>query len=277
MLYNKRNNSALQNVIDQYLPAAQAAGCFTQLKGLSGGSLHFTVGTQEYVARHQLQLPMPGVSLKRQHRALKHITQGIGPRPVCLAKGWLIVEWLDGEVKSELPSLQTLTSLLYDLHHHPCFGWRISLLPLLEYYWQSAAAERRSLTWLKQLKKMSRQGEPKPLRLAPLHMDVHAGNLVHQPEGLKLIDWEYAGDGDVALELAAIVAANNIEREPLISAYAQLSHIPVAVLSQQVRRWQPWVIMLMASWYECRWRQTQDKQFLTLADEAWCLLRATNP
>ena len=276
MLYNKPNNSTLQSVIKKYLPAAQAAGCFSQLEGLSGGSLHFNLGTNEYVARHQLTAPMPGVSLARQYRALKRIPYGIGSIPVCLAQGWLIVEWLSGEVKSELPSLQTLTSLLYDLHHRPCFGWRISLLPLLDFYWQNALPARRSLQWLRLLKKLKQQGEPKPLRLAPLHMDVHAGNLVHQPEGIKLIDWEYAGDGDVALELAAIVAANNIESQPLIRAYAQLSHLSIATLSQQVERWRPWVTLLMASWYECRWRQTQDRTFITLADEAWSQLRDKN-
>lgn len=272
MLYNKLNNSTLQRVIEKYLPAAQAAGCFSHLQGLSGGSLHFNLGTEEYVARHQLTAPMPGVSLSRQHRALRRLPPGIGPRPVCLAEGWLIVEWLNGEVKSELPSLQMLTSLLYDLHRQHCFGWRISLLQLLEHYWQNAASERRSLLWLRLLKKMKRQGEPKPLRLAPLHMDVHAGNLVNQSDGIKLIDWEYAGDGDVALELAAVALANNIDCERLVHAYAKLSHIPLQVLVQQVARWQPWVIMLMASWYECRWSQTQDKTFLTLADEAWSLL-----
>lgn len=272
MLYNKLNNSTLQRLIEKYLPAAQAAGCFSHLQGLSGGSLHFNLGTEEYVARHQLTAPMPGVSLSRQHRALRRLPPGIGPRPVCLAEGWLIVEWLNGEVKSELPSLQMLTSLLYDLHRQHCFGWRISLLQLLEHYWQNAASERRSLLWLRLLKKMKRQGEPKPLRLAPLHMDVHAGNLVNQSDGIKLIDWEYAGDGDVALELAAVALANNIDCERLVHAYAKLSHIPLQVLVQQVARWQPWVIMLMASWYECRWSQTQDKTFLTLADEAWSLL-----
>lgn len=272
MLYNKLNNSTLQRVIEKYLPAAQAAGCFSHLQGLSGGSLHFNLGREEYVARHQLAAPMPGVSLSRQHRALRRLPPGIGPRPVCLAEGWLIVEWLNGEVKSELPSLQTLTSLLYDLHRQHCFGWRISLLQLLEHYWQNAASERRSLLWLRLLKKMKRQGEPKPLRLAPLHMDVHVGNLVNQSDGIKLIDWEYAGDGDVALELAAVALANNFDSGRLVHAYAQLSHIPLQVLVQQVARWQPWVIMLMASWYECRWSQTQDKTFLTLADEAWSLL-----
>ena len=274
MLFNKPNNSTLQSVIEKYLPAAQAAGCFSPLEGLSGGSLHFTIGTREYVARQQLETPMPGVSLARQYRALTRISHEIGSRPVCLANGWLIVEWLAGEVKSELPSLHLLNSLLYDLHHQPCFGWRINLLPLLEHYWQMAGPERRSLAWLRWLKKMNKQGEPKPLRLAALHMDIHAGNLVHQAQSIKLIDWEYAGDGDVALELAAIIAANNIDGESLVRAYAQLNHIQVDKLRRQVSRWQPWVILLMASWYECRWQQTQDRTFITLADEAWCRLRA---
>ncbi|GDX06734.1 hypothetical protein BSPA111_29470 [Buttiauxella sp. A111] len=120
---------------------------------------------------------------------------------------------------------------------------------------------------------MKKQGEPKPLRLAALHMDIHAGNLVYQEQSIQLIDWEYAGDGDVALELAAIVTGNNIDSESLIRTYAQMSHIQVDELSRQVRRWRPWVILLMASWYECRWQQTQDRTFLTLADEAWCRLQ----
>ncbi|MFP2514052.1 thiamine kinase [Buttiauxella agrestis] len=276
MRYNRPNNPTLQSVIAQYLPAAQAAGCFSALEGLSGGSVHFNAGGREYVARHQLASPQPGVSLSRHFRALNRMPQRIAPRPVCLADGWLIVEWQTGEVKSQLPSLQSLSALLYDLHQQNCFGWRISLLPLLEHYWLMAAPERKRVSWLRLLKKMKRQGEPKPLRLAPLHMDVHAGNLVLQPQGLKLIDWEYAGDGDVALELAATMAANNICDDSLIRAYAQWSHIPLETLTRQAARWRPWVMILMASWYECRWRQTQDRTFITLADEAWSQLREKN-
>ena len=27
--------------------------------------------------------------------------------------------------------------------------------------------------------------------------------------------------------------------------------------------------MLMAGWFECRWQQSGDKQFISLADEIW--------
>lgn len=275
MRYSKPNNASLQSVIARHLPAAQAAGCFSALEGLSGGSLHFIAGEREFVARQQLADAMPGVSLPRQYRALKRLRSGIGPKPVCLADGWLIVEWLAGEVKTQPLAQNALAELLHGLHRQPLFGWRISLLPVLEFYWQHACPARRSLPWLRLLKSKQKQGEPKPLRLSPLHMDVHAGNLVHQHSALRLIDWEYAGDGDIALELAATVAANNIDGKELLGRYASLSNIRLETLRGQVNRWRPWVIMLMASWYECRWRQTQDRTFLTLADEAWSLLRAT--
>lgn len=260
----------------KHTPAAQAAGCFSTLEGLSGGSVHFKVANTDYVARQRLDDAMPGVSLSRQYRALKRIPHDVGPQPVCCAGGWLVVEWLPGEVKPQIDSLPALCALLHRLHGQPCFGWRISLLLLLEYYWLQASPSRRTPLWLKSLRRMRKRGEPKPLRLAPLHMDVHAGNLIRQPHGLKLIDWEYAGDGDIALELAATLVANDLNGDALLDAYAGLSGIDPAALRRQVKRWRPWVIMLMASWYECRWRQTRDNTFLTLADRAWGLLRAKN-
>lgn len=65
------------------------------------------------------------------------------------------------------------------------------------------------------------RGEPLPLRLAPLHMDVHAGNPVHSRDGLRLIDWEYAGDGDIAMELAAVWTGSEHQRRELVAEYAR--------------------------------------------------------
>ena len=100
-------------------------------------------------------------------------------------------------------------------------------------------------------------------------MDVHAGNIVHTPAGIRLIDWEYAGDGDVALELAAVWTESEAARQMLIRDYARVAHIDPDALRRQVRRWRPWVIMLMAGWFEMRYRQSRDKQFIALADDAW--------
>jgi thiamine kinase len=112
----------------------------------------------------------------------------------------MAVEYLAGEIKSGLP----------DTPRSPpcciiCTANRVwagaSRFTLLEQYWQQASPARR--TRLAQLKRLRKAGEPQPLRLAPLHMDVHAATSSTR-RGRRLIDWEYAGDGDVALELAAV-------------------------------------------------------------------------
>ncbi len=177
---------------------------------------------------------------------------------------------LRGEVKSELPASPQLSGLLYDLHQQPRFGWRVSLTPLLAQYWQRCDPARRKPRWLRWHQRLRRQGEPRPLRLAPLHMDVHAGNIIHNESGLRLIDWEYAGDGDIALELAAVWITPG-EHSGLVEAYARRAAIDAQLLWRQVVLWRPWVLLLMAGWYEMRWRQSGDPQF-SLADETWCQL-----
>ncbi len=99
-------------------------------------------------------------------------------------------------------------------------------------------------------------------------MDVHPGNLVWQSNRLMLIDWEYAGDGDVALELAC-VWLNDETRQALITDYAHRAAINETQLRRQVARWMPWSGLLMAGWYERRYQETGDRTFITLADEAW--------
>ncbi len=43
---------------------------------------------------------------------------------------------------------------------------------------------------------------------------------MHSASGLKLIDWEYAGDGDIALELAAVWVENTEQHRQLVNDYA---------------------------------------------------------
>ena len=183
----------------------------------------------------------------------------------------MVVEYCSGDVVNALPECPALAGLLYHLHQQPRFGWRIALRPLLERYWQQCSPARRTPQWLRWHKRLLRRGEPRPLRLAPLHMDVHAGNIVHGEAGLRLIDWEYAGDGDVALELAAVWIEPAAHRR-LAAEYARRASIDELQLWRQIQRWRPWVQLLMAGWYERRWQQTGDRQFIALADEVWCQL-----
>ncbi len=156
-------------------------------------------------------------------------------------------------------------------YRHP--AWRIALSPLLAQYWSCCDPARRTPFWLRRLKQLQKNGEPRPLRLAPLHMDVHGDNIVLTSAGLRLIDWEYAGDGDIALELAAVWVEDERQHRQLANAYAACARIDARQLWRQIRLWHPWVIMLKAGWFEYRWRQTGEQQFIRLADETWRQLR----
>lgn len=272
MPYSKPSKAALRSLLSRHFPAASAAAIFSSPGGLSGSAWRVNAGGRDLIARVSPPGAQNGVTLSRLYRALKRMPDTLAPRAHFLDSGWLVTDYLPGEVKPALAPVPQLASLLYHLHHQRRFGWRLHLLPLLEEYWQHSDPARRTVRWLRALKRLRRLGEPRPLRLAPLHMDVHAGNLVHHNGGLRLIDWEYAGDGDVALELAAVWLADN-EREALIHAYAREAAISPVALGHQVARWRPWVGMLMAGWYEQRWQQTGNRQFIALADEAWRQLR----
>ncbi len=64
-------------------------------------------------------------------------------------------------------------------------------------------------------------------------MDVHSGNLVADEKGLHLIDWEYAADGDIALELAALCAAAPEHKDSWLESYAQAAQLSPVQLARQ--------------------------------------------
>lgn len=294
---------ALGRVITQQFPAAKSAGSFFPLSGLTGQTGKVVIGERVLLARHQHPVNIiPGVDRRREYHILRKLSgSGLGPAVYGFADRWLLLGWQPGEVLSPqqfLQQLDALVPLIARLHSHSLSGYRLSLLRLLEQYWLLSHPARRHCGWLRALRRLQQQGEPKPLRLALLHMDIHAGNVISSQQlsgreaavksdetladnasetftgsqTLRLIDWEYASDGDVALELAAIVAGNGLhgqQQAQLTAAYAAAQRLDPALLARQMQRWQPWLKLLMASWYELRWQQTQEETFFTLAAQAW--------
>ncbi|MDR7341964.1 thiamine kinase [Pantoea alhagi] len=267
-------DNALQALIDRHLPAALSAGSFYPLNGLTGLSGKVVCGQQSWLARRIPPQPIPFISRRREWRLLRHLAlSGLAPHALAINQRWLLLQWLPGETLSQTAFLARqpeLIALLTQLHHQPLSGYRLRLLPLLHHYWQQC--RQRNPRWLRRLHQLARQGEPTPLRLGVLHMDVHPGNLLAHPEGLRLIDWEYAADGDIALELAAIIGGNELnaaQRTALLADYAETNRLDLRALQRQVRRWQPWLQLLMASWYQLRWEQSGDPALHQLAITAW--------
>ncbi|MGF6420668.1 thiamine kinase [Lelliottia sp. 489] len=262
------NNVTRETIVSRYFPQYRLVAPQTHA-GFSGASCIIEQGERRLVLRLRHDASGPAFCFRRQYHALRRLPADLVPKPHCFHRDWMAVEYLVGEIKSELPDTQILAGILYYLHRQSRLGWRITLLPLLDAYWQGADPVRRTPFWLATLKRLRQRGEPQPLRLVPLHMDVHAGNIVHTPAGERLIDWEYAGDGDVGLELASIWMPTENARQEFIDVYAKTANIDAHHLKKQVQRWRPWVLMMMAGWFELRFQQSADKQFIALADDVW--------
>ncbi|ORM64626.1 thiamine kinase [Pantoea rodasii] len=264
-------DSQLQQRIQQQWPTAQAAGHFFALPGLSGNSVQVKTELGELLARRAPQQPIPFVDRQREFRILRKMRAAqLGPAPLDWHSPWLLQSWLPGDVLSSAQFNQqreAVLTLIYRFHQQPLTGYRLQLTPLLQRYWQ--LCQQRHWRWQHALQRLTSQGEPRPLRLAPIHMDVHAGNVIATPDGLRLIDWEYAADGDVALELAALCAVDGEHQTDWIAGYSQRSQLNEAILKRHMHRWQPWLQLLMASWYQLRAEQSRDPHLQQLAQASW--------
>ncbi|RLM27077.1 thiamine kinase [Brenneria alni] len=262
----------LTDIISKHFPAAESAGFhFSLISGLSSESWRISAPGFDALARPQSAAGrLAGTDRQREFRLLRQMA-GLGPRPLLWDSGWLIVEWVSGRVAtaaefSDALSDGELARCLAHLHQRPCSGYPLALKPLFARYWQQMDNRRRSPSLLRLHQHFQRQRLPKILAYAPLHLDVHAENLLLTDEKMMLIDWEYAADGDIALEMAFIIRANKLDTEMqlrLLQTYQQQRPgFSVAGLQQHVTQWLPWVDYLVLMWYEIRWQQTKQDRFL---------------
>lgn len=226
------------------------------VSGLTGESWRLQGAGFDVLARGASeQKTQLGVSRRREFRLLRCLHgSGLAPGPRGFSNGWLLVDWLPGEpvdIQGWQHALAagTLAATLATLHQHRLSGYPLDLQARYARYWHSS--------------------DP-ALRQALLHMDVHQGNVLCQADGsLALIDREYAGDRDVALELAALFCGNALPvatQERLLTDYVR--HMPGLEregLRRHIDAWIPWVNYLMLLWYETRWRQSGNRDFIALA------------
>lgn len=264
--------AALRRLMETRLPAVNTAGChFSPVQGLTGESWRIDGAGITLLARqHSAEKRALGVSRRREARVLRRCAPGLGPRVLAQNNQWLILEWLEGDVVTDtefaaLNQRGELAAMAAELHRRPLSGYRLDLRRQFRRYWQQLDRRRLTPDWLRLQRHFLRSASPRPLRLAPLHMDIHPGNLLATGEGLRLIDWEYAADGDVALDIAALFRGNGWsagQQQRFLQYYARQGYHDVARLQAQVHRWLPWVDYLMLLWFEVRWQQSGDAEFL---------------
>uniref|UniRef100_UPI0036D82BE8 thiamine kinase n=1 Tax=Photorhabdus sp. RM322S TaxID=3342825 RepID=UPI0036D82BE8 len=247
------------------------------LSGLTNESYYATDGEYHIVGRRQWQQGKQlGVDRQRENAILRHLSQTkIAPQVIAMDPHWLLLEWLPGHIIeqnefSQPDFLQKLAALLTTLHHQSLFGYPLQLRHQLASYWLQIDKARLTPRWLRLHKQFISSSMPSILKLSPAHMDVHCGNLLNTPQGLKLIDWEYATDTDIGFALATLFCTNHWD-EPQQQAFLHCycsqpsGYRDRTLLTRQIKRWQPWVDYMFLMWFEVRWKQSGDPQFLALA------------
>ncbi|WP_413722433.1 phosphotransferase [Sodalis sp. RH23] len=272
-----RKSSVSLDVLLTQVPAMNVAGRrVAPVHGLTGASWRVSAAGGDLIAREATPSErLLGVDRRREYRLLRRLPAGTpAPKPLAGTAQWLLLEWLAGECltpagwQAAVAGGQ-LAAVLAQLHRGPRHGYPIALRARYAAYWQASDPARRCPAWLRLQQRFMRAKMPAPLCCAPLHMDIHPGNVLRAPDGgLRLIDWEYAGDGDIALELAALFRGNGLDeglQADFLRAYQAGSSSPgyaTAVLRRRIAAWAPWVDYLMLMWYEVRWRQTRQRHFL---------------
>lgn len=147
------------------------------------------------------------------------------------ASGILITRWIEGELWTaqrahEPDAIRVASQALTRLHAvPPPVGARsLAPLPLLRSYWQVVGTRAASLaSRLQSLHAvvLARAAEVQGGSTVFCHADLHHRNLI-DADGLRMLDWEYAGAAETYFDLASFSQSNDLtqaERVLLLEAY----------------------------------------------------------
>ncbi len=271
--------SSLAELLARLYPQiSHAAWSMKPLAGLSGGTFLLTCKQKQIIARSQGDTQSHlYVNRQKERSILKQLVDfSAAPRTLGANTDWLLIEWLPGQHPDQqlfhsVDFQYKLAALIAALHHQPKLSYDLALQEEIIHYGQQIDKRRMSPRWLQIQRRFERATQPKSLKIAPAHMDIHRENLLITPSGeLFLLDWEYSANTDIGLSLSTFFIANGLndeQKHQFIMNYCVDFHAyrdPLD-LAQQCKLWQPWVKYMMLMWYEVRWKQTEDHQFLTLA------------
>ncbi|MEN6370214.1 MAG: choline kinase family protein [Thermotogota bacterium] len=204
------------------------------LRGLSNRNFLVAIGQDEYIVR--LASPNAGcLGISREAEAtalrLAHAA-GLGPEVVryVLPEGHLITQPIAARSFSEIPDryrdpevLRSVVRTVRRVHSLPTLDHAFDPFARIRASFRRAAEARvalpagsaRVLCRLGEIE--SARGPLVPPYLALCHNDLFAGNLL-DANPIRLIDWEFAGMGDIFFDLATLLVSCD-ETAPLSNAH----------------------------------------------------------
>jgi thiamine kinase-like enzyme len=154
-----------------------------------------------------------GIDRHAEHEAARAAASlGIGPEVIAFVEpeGYLVTRFVDGEPAppEELrrpEALQEIAALLRRVHEGPSFSARFDSFRVVEAYFATAVAYGVRVPAAYEPSKaradeIERDLGPRPEH--PCHNDLLNANFIRSADGIRIVDWEYAGMGDRFFDLA---------------------------------------------------------------------------
>ncbi len=174
-----------------------------------------------------------GIDRSVEHEAsLAAAAVGIGPEVVAFVEpeGYLVTRFIEGtivplEKMREPETIRRVTQTLRAVHRGPSLPGRFISFRVVEDYRTTAFAHGAevpaSYAWARQVaRRVERARGAFPER--PCHNDLLNANFIDDGDRIRIVDWEYAGMGDVFFDLANFSINNGLgreERQELLAAY----------------------------------------------------------
>jgi thiamine kinase-like enzyme len=172
----------------------------------------------------------------------------------------VVTRWIDGEAVSadqlrQPETLRRVVQALRVVHAGPSLPGRFDSFRVVEQYRSAVFAHGGSVpSDYARARQVARQVEAARGRVSerPCHNDLIIANVIDDGRRLRIIDWEYAGMGDVFFDLACLAAHADLDEEErtlLLEAYSG-SPRPQDVRSLELQRF-------MAEFREAMWALAQ--------------------
>lgn len=201
--------------------------------GITNHNFKVTLESEQYVLRiGGKDTDLLGIDRSAEHGASVVAAElEVGPAVVAFVEpeGYLVTRFIEGrpippEEMRRPETVRRAAGTLRRVHDGPPIPGRFDSFRVVETYGATAAAHGvhvAAFTRAKELADAIEQARgPQPLH--PCHNDLLNANFIDDGEGIRIVDWEYAGMGDLFFDLANFSINHELEPEEdeaLLEAY----------------------------------------------------------
>jgi thiamine kinase len=224
-----------------------------------------------------------GIDREAEHRVLERAAAlGLGA-PVLWcepARGTLVTAWLPSralhvEGIGAGDTLDRLAAALRRLHAQELAMPAVNVVDRIRVYAREVQADDarnwpRARRWLSAARPVMEQYRFSRWRDALCHNDLVGPNILDTDQGLRFIDWEYAGRGDPFIDLATLAEDQGfgaLDRQRLLLAYGEAGDAAV----ERLYRARVLYRLLSALWYLVRYRAARPETLPALARQEQAL------